>query len=42
MGAVVRRDDESETVVKGNNVGGWIFDGMVLWLRRRQNGDAIE
>jgi hypothetical protein len=42
MGAVVQRDDERETVVKGNDVGGWISECVVLWLRRRQNGDAIE
>jgi hypothetical protein len=41
MGAIVRRDDEHETAVKGNDVSGWISDGVVLWLRRRQNGDAI-
>jgi hypothetical protein len=31
-----------ETAVKGNDGGGWSSDGMVLWLGRRQNGDAVE
>jgi hypothetical protein len=31
-----------ETSVEGNNGGGWSSDGMVLWLRRRQNGDTVE
>jgi hypothetical protein len=35
MGAVVQRDDECETTVKGNDADGWISDGVVLWLRRR-------
>jgi hypothetical protein len=42
MGVIVRRADERETTVKGNNVDRWIFDGVVLWLRRRQNRDVIE
>jgi hypothetical protein len=42
MSVIVRRADERETAVKGNNAGRWIFDGVVLWLRRRQNGDVIE
>jgi hypothetical protein len=29
-------------VVKGNDNGGWSFDGMVLWLGRRQNRDVFE
>jgi hypothetical protein len=42
IGAIVRRANERETTVKGNNVDRWIFDGVVLWLRRRQNRDVIE
>jgi hypothetical protein len=38
----VRRDDGRETVMKGNDNGGWSSDGMVLWLGRRQNRDTIE
>jgi hypothetical protein len=34
VGVIVRRDDERETTVKGNDSGGWSFDGMVLWLGR--------
>jgi hypothetical protein len=30
------------TRVKGNDGCGWIYDGVVLWLGRRQNGDTIE
>jgi hypothetical protein len=29
-------------MVKGNNDSGWSFDGVVLWLVRRQNGDVVE
>jgi hypothetical protein len=36
------RDDEYETAVKENDDGGWSFDGVVLWLGRRQNEDIIE
>jgi hypothetical protein len=42
MGVIVQRDDEHETGVKGNDDGGWSSDGVVLWLRRRQNGDVVE
>jgi hypothetical protein len=35
-------DDECGTMVKENNSGGWSSDDVVLWLRRRQNRDAIE
>jgi hypothetical protein len=38
----VQRDDEHETVVKGDNNNGWSSDGVVLWLGRRQNGDVVE
>jgi hypothetical protein len=38
----VWRDDERETAVKGNDDDGWSFDGVVLWLGRRQNRDAVE
>jgi hypothetical protein len=41
MGVIVRRDDGSETVVKEND-DGWSSDGVVLWLGRRQNRDAVE
>jgi hypothetical protein len=42
MGVVVRRDNEHETMVKGNDDGGWSSNGVVLWIGRRQNGDAVE
>jgi hypothetical protein len=42
VGVVVQRDDEHDTMVKGNNDGEWIFDGMVLYLGRRKNGDVVE
>jgi hypothetical protein len=42
VGAVVRRDDGRGTTVEGNNGSGWSFDGVVLWLVRRQNRDTIE
>jgi hypothetical protein len=38
----MRRDDGRGIVVKGNNDGRWSSDGVVLWLWRRQNGDAVE
>jgi hypothetical protein len=38
----MRRDNEYETVVKGNNGGGWRFDGVVLWLWIRQDGDTVK
>jgi hypothetical protein len=38
----VWRDDRRGTTVKGNDSGGWSSDGVVLWLRRRQNIDAVE
>jgi hypothetical protein len=28
--------------VKGNAGDGWSSDGVVLWLERGQNGDAVE
>jgi hypothetical protein len=31
-----------ETTVKENDGGRWNSDGMVLWLVRRQNRDAVE
>jgi hypothetical protein len=40
--SVVRRDDEHETTVKENNDDAWSSDDVVLWLGRRQNGDAVE
>jgi hypothetical protein len=42
MGIVVQRDDRCETTVKENDGDNWSFEGVVLWLRRRQNGDAVE
>jgi hypothetical protein len=42
MGAVVWRDDGREITVKWNDDSGWISDGVMLWLGRKQNGDAIE
>jgi hypothetical protein len=39
---VLRRDDGREATVKINDGGGWSSDGVVLWLERRQNEDAIE
>jgi hypothetical protein len=42
MGVIVQRDDGCETAVKENDRGGWSSDGVVLWLKRRQNEDAVE
>jgi hypothetical protein len=28
--------------MKGNDDDGWNSDGVMLWLRRRQNGDVVE
>jgi hypothetical protein len=42
MGVIVRRDDGRETAVKENDSGGWNINGVVLWLRKRQNRDAVE
>jgi hypothetical protein len=42
VGVIVRRDDERGTVVKGNDGGGWSSDGVVLWLGRRQNENAVK
>jgi hypothetical protein len=42
MDVIVWRNDGCGTTVKGNDSGGWSFDGMVLWLERRQNKDTIE
>jgi hypothetical protein len=36
------RDDERKTTVKENDDGEWSSEGVVLWLVRRQNGDAVE
>jgi hypothetical protein len=38
----VWRDDERGTTVKENNGNGWSFDGVILWLVTRQNGDVVE
>jgi hypothetical protein len=42
VGVVVRRDDGHEKVVKGNDGVKWSFDGVMLWLVRRQIGDTNE
>jgi hypothetical protein len=42
MSVIVWRDDERETMVKGNDDEGWSSDGMMLWLGRRQNGDVVK
>jgi hypothetical protein len=39
---IAQRDDEHRTTVKENNDGGWSSDGVVLWLGRTQNEDAVE
>jgi hypothetical protein len=38
----VRRDDGRGTAVKRNDDDEWSSDGVVLWLKRRQNGDVVE
>jgi hypothetical protein len=38
----VRRDDGHEAAVKGSDDNRWSSDGMMFWLRRRQNGDVVE
>jgi hypothetical protein len=38
----MQRDDERGTTVKENNGDRWSFDGVVLWLRRRQNRDVVQ
>jgi hypothetical protein len=38
---VVRSDDGREIVVKENDGGRWSSDGVVLWLGRKQNRDAV-
>jgi hypothetical protein len=42
MGVIVWRDNGCKTAVKGNDGGGWSFDGLMLWLGRRQNRDVVE
>jgi hypothetical protein len=42
VGVIVQRDDGCEAAVKENDGGGWSSDDVVLWLGRRQNGDAVE
>jgi hypothetical protein len=41
VGAVVWRDNGRGAEVKGNSGGGWSSDGLVFWLGRRQNEDAV-
>jgi hypothetical protein len=42
VGVIEQMDDECKTAVKGNDVDGWSFDGVVLWLGRRQNRYAVD
>jgi hypothetical protein len=42
VGVVVRKNEECETMMKGNNDGGWSSDGVVLWLGMRQDGVTVE
>jgi hypothetical protein len=42
VGVIVWRNDGGETTVKENDDGGWSPDGVVLWVVRMQNEDAIE
>jgi hypothetical protein len=42
MCVVVWMDHGRETMVKGNDDGGWSSDDVVLWLWMRQNGDVVE
>jgi methionine synthase II (cobalamin-independent) len=42
VGGIMRRDDGHAMVEKGNDGGGWSSNGVVLWLGRRQNRDAVE
>jgi hypothetical protein len=35
-------DARCETTVKGNDISGWSSDGVMFWLGRMQNRDAIE
>jgi hypothetical protein len=36
-GVIVQRDNGHETMVKGNDSGGWSSNDVVLWLGRRKN-----
>jgi hypothetical protein len=42
VGVVVGRNEGCGMMVKGNDDDEWSSNGAVLWLERRQNGDAIE
>jgi hypothetical protein len=42
MGVIVQSDDGHGMMVKGNDDDGWSSDDVVLWLKMRQNGDAVE
>jgi hypothetical protein len=42
VGVIVEMGDECGTTVEENDGGGWSFDGVVLWLGRRQNRDVVE
>jgi hypothetical protein len=42
VNVIICRDDEHEMAVKGNDGGDWSFKGVMLWLRRSQNRNAVE
>jgi hypothetical protein len=42
MGVIVQWDIGHGTAVKENDDDGWSFDGVVLWLGRRQNRDVVK
>jgi hypothetical protein len=39
---IVWMDDAHGTTMKGNNSDRWSSNCVMLWLGRRQNGDAVE
>jgi hypothetical protein len=41
-GCHVQRNDGCGMTMKENDGGGWRYDLVVLWLGRRQNGDAVK
>jgi hypothetical protein len=42
ISVIVWRDNECKIVVKWNDGGRWSFDGLMLWLVRRQNRHVVE
>jgi hypothetical protein len=38
----MQQDFKISFYVNGNGDGEWSSDGVMLWLGRRQNGDAVE